>query len=380
MQDFYIVDTTLRDGEQAPGVAFLKEEKIKIAQTLDAAGVDIIEAGIPVMGDEEQSFIRQLIAMKGKAIVLTWNRMHTKDIDASLACGAKHIHIAVPASDLHITKKFKKDRKWLLKEMQRVVSYGVEKGCRVSVGAEDASRTEAGSLIELYQQAIKAGAVRLRYADTLGLLTPLETYQMIKRIRENVDADLDFHGHNDFGMATANAVSAFQAGAKYISCSVNGLGERAGNTPLEEILMTLKLLLQSEHPFDGKKLMALSQIVEKASGRMIGDSKPVVGKDIFAHESGIHVDGLLKDRRVYEAFSPEVIGRKAEIRLGKYSGRAAVIHHMEDLGTKISKRQADEIVKMIQRVYRYDKKPDIDRLLKRWIDSKKQKERMIQFL
>ncbi|MTI57689.1 homocitrate synthase [Geosporobacter ferrireducens] len=371
MQDFYIVDTTLRDGEQAPGVAFFKKEKVKIAKMLDEAGVDIIEAGIPIMGKEEMECIEQIIAMQGKAKILTWNRMHKRDVDASLRCGAENIHIAVPASDIQIWQKLKKDRSWVMKEMQKVVSYAAEKGCSVSVGAEDASRTEEDCLIELYKKAFQAGARRFRYADTLGVLNPTSSYQKIKRIQENIDGELDFHGHNDFGMATANTLSAFQAGAKYISCSVNGLGERAGNTALEEIVMVLKILFECKHPFEGKKMMTLSQLVEQASGRIIGDGKPIVGKMVFSHESGIHVDGLLKSRNCYEAFSPEEIGRKTEVILGKHSGSIAVIHCLQEMGIEIAKKQSDEIVKMIHQIYTHNKKPDIDFLLKQWTQVNK---------
>lgn len=373
MKDFYIVDTTLRDGEQTPGVAFLKNEKIEIAKILDKAGVDYIEAGIPVMGKEEKETIAEIIDKISNAKILTWNRMNKIDVDASLDCGAKYIHIAVPSSDIHIFHKFKKDRKWVIQQLEKVVSYGVEKGCIVSVGAEDASRAEEDFLIKIYQTALKAGAVRLRYADTLGILTPFSTYQMIKRIRENVEGDLEFHGHNDFGMATANSLSAYEAGAKYISCSVNGLGERAGNTALEEVVMTLKLLMKSKHPFEVKKLIELSKRVQEASGKTISEGKPIVGSGVFSHESGIHVDGLLKNPIVYEAFYPEEIGGKRKILLGKYSGRAAIIHGLQEMGVTITKKQANEILEMIHRAYTYDKKPNINGILQQWIQMKSNK-------
>ncbi|ABR49642.1 pyruvate carboxyltransferase [Alkaliphilus metalliredigens QYMF] len=371
MRDFYIVDTTLRDGEQTPGVVFLKKEKIKIARMLDELGVDYIEAGIPIMGEEEKDVIREIIAMNGKAKILTWNRMKKMDVDASLACGAKYIHIAVPASDIHIFQKLRKDRKWVIQQVQEVVSYGAEKGCIVSVGAEDASRAEEKFLIEIYQAAIKEGAVRLRYADTLGILTPITTYQAIKRICDYIDADLEFHGHNDFGMATANSLSAFQAGAKYIDCSVNGLGERAGNTALEEIVMTLKYLLKSNHPFEIKRILELSNIVQEASRKIVGESKPIVGKSVFSHESGIHVDGLLKNPTVYESFSPGEIGRKRKIVLGKHSGRTTVIYRLQEMGIKVTPKEANEIIEMIHKKYTYDKNPNIDHMLQQWVELKR---------
>lgn len=367
MRDFYIVDTTLRDGEQTPGVVFHKNEKIKIAKMLDKLGVDYIEAGIPIMGEEEKNVIREIMDIQMKAKILTWNRMSREDVDASLSCGGKYVHIAVPSSDIHIFQKLRRDRKWVIKQLQEVVSYAVEKGCIVSVGAEDASRADEGFLIEIYQNAIKAGAVRLRYADTLGVLTPSTTYKVIKRICEYVEADLEFHGHNDFGMATANSLRAFEAGAKYIDCSINGLGERAGNTPLEEIVMALKFLQNRKHPFKTEGIIRLSQIVQEASGKILSDNKPIVGKSVFFHESGIHVDGLLKDPIVYEAFSPKEVGGQREIILGKHSGTTAINHRLKEMGIIISKKQTEEILEIIRRAYTYDKNPNINKILQQWI-------------
>ncbi len=367
MRDFYIIDTTLRDGEQSPGVAFLKKEKIEIANALNEAGVDYIEVGIPVMGKEEKESIREIISMNLSSKILTWNRMNKYDIDESLSCGSKHVHIAVPSSDIHIFKKIKKDRQWVISKLDAIVSYAIKKGCIVSVGAEDASRADEEFLIKLYKTAVNAGAIRLRYADTLGILTPNKTFNAIERIVNEINVDLDFHAHNDFGLATANTLSAFEAGAKYFSCSISNLGERAGNTALEEIISTLKILLKCNHPFNLKKVMGLSKIVQDASGRVLGDNKPIVGEYIFSHESGIHVDGLLKDLSTYEAFPPEVVGRKRQIILGKFSGSSSIIHALKERNVLINKKEADLILQEIRRSYMHDKKPDIESILQKWI-------------
>jgi homocitrate synthase NifV len=349
MSDFYIVDTTLRDGEQAAGVAFKNEDKLKIAKSLDDAGVDIIEAGIPASGEEEMKSIYGILALNLKAEVLAWNRIKKSDIDKSILCGVKNIHISAPVSDIHIYRKLNKDREWIIQELKSSVAYAVDKGCIVSVGAEDASRADFEFLIEFFNAAKTAGATRVRYADTVSTLDPISAYNDILKLKNYIDIDIDFHGHNDFGMATANSLSAHRAGAKYISCSVNGLGERAGNAALEEIIMAFKYILNLKSNFDIKKLIYLSKIVEKASGRQVMESKPIVGELVFSHESGIHVDGMFKDTSTYEMFSPEDIGRKRNFIIGKSSGKKAVIHKFNELGINLNQQEAEEMLKIIKK-------------------------------
>jgi homocitrate synthase NifV len=353
MQDFFIVDTTLRDGEQTAGVSFLEKDKILIAKKLDEAGVDIIEAGIPAMGLDEINRIRKIIELDLKAIILTWNRMNIDDINKSILTGTKNVHISVPASDIQINKKLNKNRKWVIEKLKEAITYSKEKNLVVSIGAEDASRAEFDYLLELFAIAKEFGATRIRYADTLGILDPFSTYENIKNIKDNLDIEIDFHGHNDFGMATANAISAYKAGAKYISCCVNGLGERAGNTALEEIIMALKYILNCETDFDFKKIPELSNLVERASGRKLHSSKPIVGKEVFSHESGIHVDGLVKNTENYEFFAPEDISRKRNIVLGKFSGIASIIYKFNEMGLQINKKNAQIILKIVKNINRY---------------------------
>ena len=348
MKDVYLIDTTLRDGEQTAGVVFSQQQKLKIAEQLSKAGVDIIEAGIPAMGKQEMDYIKELLALKLEAEILTWNRMKIEDVKKSLACGAKNIHISAPASDIHIYSKFNKNRQWLLEELERVVSFAVDKGCNVSVGAEDASRADIKFLIKFYNTADKAGAKRVRYADTVGAMDPRSVYQAIERIIAEIDLELDFHGHNDFGMATANALNAYKAGAKYISCTVNGLGERAGNTALEEVVMALKYIQGSRVDFALEKLTKLSKLVEKCSQRKVAVDKAIVGDAIFSHESGIHVDGLLKNKKTYQFFSPEDIGRESQIVLGKFSGSSSIMYRYNQLGLAIDKKEAKKILELIR--------------------------------
>ncbi|MFP4697860.1 MAG: homoaconitate hydratase [Eubacteriales bacterium] len=316
-----IVDTTLRDGEQTPGVAYSKQDKIHITKCLDELGVDIIEVGIPAMGVEEIDAISEINQLDLRADLLTWNRMKIEDIDKSIETGCKNIHITVPASDVHIQKKLKMTKSAVLEQMKKVLHYGKSKGLEISVGAEDASRARIGFLYQLYKTAEQEGVSRLRYADTVGALDPFSAYEIIREITLRLECPLEFHGHNDLGLATANALGAVKGGAKYISCSINGLGERAGNTSLEEIAVLLEIygLYRTDIKFN--QLRSISKIVERYSGRAVHKGKAIVGDDVFSHESGIHVDGLLKDTSTYELFPPNWIGRERKIVLGKHSGR-----------------------------------------------------------
>ncbi|MFZ7132538.1 MAG: homocitrate synthase/isopropylmalate synthase family protein [Eubacteriales bacterium] len=318
----HIVDTTLRDGEQTPGVAFTSDAKIEIAKALCDLGVDIIEVGIPIMGQEEVRAIGRVAELNLKSTLLTWNRLNTKDIDASLQTGVKNVHISVPSSFIQIDKKLRKTSDEVLLEVGHVVEYSIKKGCTVSLGAEDASRADENFLLKLYHVALDAGASRLRYADTLGKLNPFDTLRIIQSIKDKLNSELDFHGHNDFGMATANALAAFKGGAHFISCSVNGLGERAGNTPLEEIVMALYYMEKCETTIQIDKLIPISKLVESYSGRITNPGKPIVGEEVFSHESGIHVDGLMKDIHTYQYLDPVLLGRTNQFVLGKHSGRS----------------------------------------------------------
>lgn len=344
MSKLYIVDTTLRDGEQTAGVAFSKREKIEMAIAFAELGVDIIEVGIPAMGIQEIQAIQEINALNLPSALLVWNRMAISDILLSLETGIKQLHITIPASDIHIQKKLKITREELINKMNETISFAVEKGCQVSIGAEDASRTEINFLIHLYQEAIKNGAKRVRYADTVGCLDPFSTYKIINSIREEIGVPIDFHGHNDLGMGTANALAAYKGGARYISCSVNGLGERAGNTPLEEIVTALRYIEGCSDRINMSNIMVVSRMVEKYSGRKVQDSKPIVGKEVFSHESGIHVDGLLKDILTYEEISPELFGRQRKIVLGKHSGKQSVQYDYHKRGIELSIEEVNDIL------------------------------------
>ena len=349
MKTLKIIDTTLRDGEQAPGVAFTKNEKIAIACALDDLGVDMIEVGIAAMGKEEIAVIREINNLGLKADLLIWNRMRKSDIDMARLTGVTNVHITVPGSDIHIERKLGITREETLRQMIETIAYAKSFGLKVSVGAEDASRADDSFLLTLYQKAMAAGAIRVRYADTVGILDPFETFERISRLSRALQVPIDFHGHNDLGLGTANALGAFKGGAAWISCSINGLGERAGNTPLEEIVAAITFADCAASSIDKKKLASVSARVAIASGIPMNHQKAIVGKQIFSHESGIHVDGILKDATVYEGVLPEDYGRHREIVLGKFSGRRSIKHILATWGIEIDDLKAQKIVEVIRR-------------------------------
>ena len=247
MQNITIVDTTLRDGEQAAGIVFSTAEKIVIAKMLDQAGVQQIEVGVPAMGIEEQKVIRAIAELNLNAKLSTWNRIKLSDIKASLECGIKFVHISAPVSDILIEYKLGKSRDWVLEKTKLAICYAKEQGCTISIGAEDASRADESFLLKFTELIQGEGVKQMRYADTLGVLDYFSTYERINKLVNETDLAIEFHGHNDFGMVIANTVAAVKAGAKLISTTVNGIGERAGNAPMEEVIIALKEFLNNDN-------------------------------------------------------------------------------------------------------------------------------------
>jgi homocitrate synthase NifV len=322
--DLFIDDTTLRDGEQTPGVVFTNEEKLRIARMLDEVGVYEIEAGIPAMGGDEMAAISSIIALGLRARILTWNRAVISDIDDSLRCGSQAVAISIPVSDIHIKHRLGQSREWVLESVRKATRYAKRHDLYVSVNAEDASRAAPDFLLYFAQNARESGADRLRYCDTVGVLEPFRTYELVRHLIEEVGIDIEMHTHNDFGMATANALAGIKAGAKYVNTTVNGLGERAGNASLAEVVMALKHVEKIDLGIDTTRLRAISRFVAGAARRPLPVSMAIIGDNIFAHESGMHADGVLKHPATYEAFSPEEVGLERRIVVGKHSGSNAI--------------------------------------------------------
>lgn len=367
-----ILDTTLRDGEQTPGVMFTLQEKMEIARRLSDAGVHIIEAGIPAMGAEEKEAVRRIQAMNLKADILTWNRAVESDILESLEIGIKHIHISLPVSDQMIYEKIKKSKEWVLNRLKYISGFVLEKGAILSVGAEDSSRADDQFLMEYALTAQNAGAVRVRLCDTVGVMDPFQVYEKFKPVCDAVDIEKEIHTHNDLGMATANALAGLKAGTEVIDTTVIGLGERAGNTPLEEIVMALNVAWDLDCGVDTHQLKDLADYVSYAADRPIPAGKSIVGSKVFAHESGIHVDGILKAPKNYEAFDPELVGAARSIVIGKHSGSNAVLSRLKDLGCAIPVGLGENIVKNIKSMAAHRKGGLDDLELKRgWKQSLK---------
>lgn len=343
-----IDDTTLRDGEQTAGVVFSNEEKIRIARLLDEVGVHQIEVGIPAMRGDEKETIKHIVGLGLNASILAWNRAVISDVEHSIDCGVDAVAISMSASDIHIKYKLQKSRKWVLDQIRSCVAFAKQHDLYVSVNAEDASRADLQFLLRFSQVAKEEGADRLRFCDTLGILDPFDTYNVVSFLKKEGGLDIEMHTHDDFGMATANALAGIKAGATYVNTTVNGLGERAGNAALEEVVMALKYLGKVDMGFQTSRLRELSECVAAASARTIPAWKSIVGTNVFAHESGIHADGVIKNPLNYEAFAPEDVGLERQIVVGKHSGSRTIYRKFQEFGLELSQEECDGVLALVR--------------------------------
>ncbi len=339
-----LLDTTLRDGEQAPGVSLSPDEKVEIARALERAGVDVIEAGSACTGPGERQGISRVTDLELDARVTSFCRGLKNDVDLALDCDVDGIHLVVPASDRHVEDKVGATRESNLETTAELVAYAKDNDLWVEVIGEDGSRADLDYLEELMETALEAGADRICFADTVGHTGPDRTYEAVSRLAEL--GPVSAHTHDDLGLGVTNALAAIAAGADMVHCTVNGLGERAGNVALEEVAIALSHVYGVE-TLELEEVYDLAQIVSRTTGVALPPNKAVIGENAFTHESGIHTDGTLKDEKMYEPYAPETVGRERRLALGKHTGRAGVEATLEEHGVEATD---DEIAEIATRV------------------------------
>ncbi len=346
-KDIIIYDTTMRDGEQTPGVCLRPPEKLKIARSLDELGIHQIEAGFPMVSNEEKRSVKAIVDEDFNADIICLSRTKKEDIDTALDCDVDGIITFMATSDLHLKHKLKMTREQALNICMKSIEYAKDHGIFVAFSAEDATRTDLGFLKQIYKKAQDYGVDRVHIADTVGALSPQGAEYLVKELRKDIKTGIAMHCHNDFGLATANTISGFLAGANAASTTVNGIGERAGNASLEELVMTLRVIYGLDLGFKLENFYEISKLVEELTDVKVPENKPIVGKNVFRHESGIHVDAVIEEPLTYEPFLPEMVGHHRKIVLGKHSGCRAVKAKLDACGINVTK---DELCKIVEEV------------------------------
>ncbi|MER8786965.1 homocitrate synthase [Mesorhizobium sp. M0983] len=344
----FLNDTTLRDGEQATGITFTTTEKLEIAQSLAAAGVAEIEIGTPVMGADEIETIRAVVARRLPVRLMAWCRMTSLDLDAAIESGVQAVNLSLPSSDIQLSAKLGLDKAGALQVIEHMVRRAAAAGFFVAVGCEDASRADRDHLARVIETAVRAGASRVRLTDTVGVLDPFSAFELVAQLVSQSPIDLEFHAHNDLGLAAANTLAVIRAGARHASVTVLGLGERAGNAALEEVAAAIAVLDGADTGIELTALPDLAAQVAWAARRQTAAIKPVVGADVFTHESGIHVAGL-NDSRTYQGLDPALVGRCWRIVIGKHSGATAIAHVLSESGRDLDPDLAAAIVARVRR-------------------------------
>jgi homocitrate synthase NifV len=321
------------------------------------------------MGPDEQASVKALVDLGLNARLITWNRAVVSDIQASIDSGVKAVDLSLSVSDIHIKHKLRKDRFWVKEQLKRALDFAKKHDLYVSVGGEDSSRADLDFLVELMTISQDLGADRFRFCDTLGILDPFATYDKVRYLVERSDLDLEVHTHNDLGMATANAIAGIRAGARFVNTTVNGLGERAGNAALEEVVMALKHACHVDLPIATGRFVELSKLVGEASCRPVPEWKAVVGEKVFSHESGLHADGVIKYPGNYEGFDPAEVGLSRHMVIGKHSGRHGLQDRLRSLGIHLELLEADTFLAKVRNIAQLKKCPLSDKDLVRLYDA-----------
>jgi methanogen homocitrate synthase len=346
--DIEVCDVTLRDGEQMPGVVFRPDEKLEIAIKLNEVGVEIIEAGFPVVSEAERSAVQDVSNLGLDSKISVLSRSVPKDVDAALDCDVDMVSVFIATSELHLKYKLHMTCDQAVKCAFETVEYAKDHGLIVRFSAEDATRTDFELLKRLYKKAEGYGADYVSIADTVGIMNPRTTYYLVSEIKKEINIPICMHCHDDLGMALANTLAAAEAGAKQLHTTVNGIGERSGNTPLEELMVALRVHYGIDR-YDTTKLTPLSKLVQSYSGVMMPKNKAVIGENAFAHESGIHVAAVLEEPRTYELYSPEMVGSARRIIIGKHTGARALKYITKKMGYDLKR---DEICLLAEKVKR----------------------------
>ena len=358
-----IIDTTLRNGEQTAGVVFSKHEKIRITKMLDEIGIPEIEIGTPSLGGAEREIIKEIVKDSFKSKLFVYCEAEPENIEYAIQCGAENVIINISTSDIHLKEKYKKNKTWVINKLKETIRVARQNNLNFIVSAEDATRTDLGFLLKLISIAKKKGAYRFRICDTVSKFDPFRTFLYISTISNATKFPLDVYNHNDFGMATANGLAAIRGGASSLVVSVGGLGEGTGNAAMEEIVMALRYLENIELGIETSKFREIAEYVARSSARAIPVWKAIVGTNVFAHESGIHADGVLKNPKNYEVFNPSEVGLTRQLVVGKHSGSHTILHKFKEFDIELTDKQANEIL-ALARVMSIDlKRPLFDKEL-----------------
>jgi 2-isopropylmalate synthase len=339
-----IFDTTLRDGEQSPGVSITPEQKLQIAIKLDRLGVDAIEAGFPIVSHGEVQAIRNIKKSGLNAEICGLARTLSSDIDLVIDCDLSYVHTFIATSDIHMQYKLKMAPEEVIQKAVNAVEYAKSHGLQVEFSAEDATRSDLTFLTKVFRAVGEAGADRIDIPDTVGYATPEFISNLVGMIKEQISVPISLHCHNDFGLAVANSIAGINAGATCAHVTVNGLGERAGNASLEEFVMALQCLYKKEHNINTKLLYETSKSVSNIMGIAVQANKAIIGENAFGHESGIHTHGILNNPLTYEPIDPEMVGRKRWLQAGKHAGAHGIRAMLEDFGIECTDEQLHKIV------------------------------------